>query len=62
MRRLDVLFWFATFAPLRILGCIVFLRTFWLEIVRRQTLRTWFSVARYDADTHAPYDIGRPLA
>jgi poly-beta-1,6-N-acetyl-D-glucosamine synthase len=62
MRRLDVLFWFPTFAPLRILGCIVFLRTFWLEIVRRQTLRTWFSVARYDTDRHSPYDTGRSLA
>ena len=48
LRRLDVLLWFPTFAPLRVLGCLVFLHTFWLEIVRRQTLRTWFSVARYD--------------
>ena len=62
LRRFDVLLWFPTFAPLRVLGCIVFLRTFWREVVRRQTLRTWFSVARYDTDAHSPYDTGRSLA
>jgi hypothetical protein len=62
LRRLDVLLWFPTFAPLRVLGCIVFVRTFWREMVRRQTLRTWFSVARYETDAHSPYDTGRSLA
>ena len=61
LRRLDVLLWFPTFAPLRVLGCIVFVRTFWLEIVRRQRLQTWFSVARYDTSAHSPYDAGRSL-
>jgi poly-beta-1,6-N-acetyl-D-glucosamine synthase len=62
LRRLDVLVWFPTFAPLRLLGCIVFVRTFWLEVVRRQTLRTWFSVARYDTNPHSSYDTRRSLA
>jgi cellulose synthase/poly-beta-1,6-N-acetylglucosamine synthase-like glycosyltransferase len=48
LRRLDVLLWFPTFVPLRVIGCIVLIRTFWLEVIRRRTLRTWFSVARYD--------------
>jgi cellulose synthase/poly-beta-1,6-N-acetylglucosamine synthase-like glycosyltransferase len=62
LRRLDVLLWFPTFAPLRVMGCLVLLRTFWLEVVRRQTLHTWFSVARYDANASSPYDTGRSLA
>jgi poly-beta-1,6-N-acetyl-D-glucosamine synthase len=48
LRRLDVLLWFPTFVPLRVIGCVVWIRTFWLEVIRRRTLRTWFSVARYD--------------
>jgi poly-beta-1,6-N-acetyl-D-glucosamine synthase len=62
LRRLDVLCWFPTFALLRVIGCMVLVRTFWLEVVRRRTLRTWFSVARYDADAQSPYNTGRSLA
>jgi poly-beta-1,6-N-acetyl-D-glucosamine synthase len=62
LRRFDVLLWFPTFVPLRVIGCIVWIRTFWLEVIRRRTLRTWFSVARYDTDRHSPYDTGRSLA
>ena len=62
LRRVDVLLWFPTFAPLRVIGCVVWLRTFWLEVVRRQTLRTWFSVARYDSNAQPPYNTGRSLA
>ncbi len=62
LRRFDVLLWFPTFAMLRVIGCVVLIRTFWLEVVRRQTLRTWFSVARYDANAQSPYDTGRSLA
>jgi cellulose synthase/poly-beta-1,6-N-acetylglucosamine synthase-like glycosyltransferase len=61
LRRIDVALWFPTFIVLRVLGCAVLLQTFWAEIVRRRTLRTWFSVGRYDikeksnhASLHAP--------
>jgi biofilm PGA synthesis N-glycosyltransferase PgaC len=50
LRRFDILLWFPTFAFLRVLGCAIWVRTFWLEIVRQRTLRTWFSVGRYDTD------------
>ena len=62
LRRLDVVAWFPAFAPLRVIGCFVWIRTFWLEVIRRRTLRTWFSVARYETDAHSPYDTGRSLA
>ena len=63
LRRIDVLLWFPMFAMLRVIGCVVLIRTFWLEVVRRQTLRTWFSVARYDTNAQLPYNnTGRPLA
>jgi cellulose synthase/poly-beta-1,6-N-acetylglucosamine synthase-like glycosyltransferase len=62
LRRPDVLLWFPTFVPLRVIGCMVLVRTFWMEMVRRRTLHTWFSVARYDADAQSPYNPGRSLA
>jgi cellulose synthase/poly-beta-1,6-N-acetylglucosamine synthase-like glycosyltransferase len=62
LRRLDVLLWFPAYAPLRVIGCVVWIRTFWLEIVRGRTLRTWFAVARYDANAQARYNPGRSLA
>jgi cellulose synthase/poly-beta-1,6-N-acetylglucosamine synthase-like glycosyltransferase len=62
LRRADVLLWFPTYALLRLIGSAVWLRTFWLEVVRRRTLRTWFVVARYDADAQSPYNTGRSLA
>jgi cellulose synthase/poly-beta-1,6-N-acetylglucosamine synthase-like glycosyltransferase len=48
-RRLDVLVWLPTFPLLRYLNATILLRTFWLEIIRRQRRRHWFSVARYAA-------------
>ena len=62
LRRLDVVLWFPTFAPLRVIGCMVLLRTYWLEVVCRRTLRAWFSVARYDSNTQTRYNTGRSLA
>jgi cellulose synthase/poly-beta-1,6-N-acetylglucosamine synthase-like glycosyltransferase len=47
LRRLDVVLWFPTYFALRMLGCVVILQTFWAEIVRKRTLRTWYSVGRY---------------
>jgi cellulose synthase/poly-beta-1,6-N-acetylglucosamine synthase-like glycosyltransferase len=49
-RRPDVILWCPTFPLLRVLGSAIWLRTFWREIVRKQTLDTWFSVGRYDSD------------
>jgi poly-beta-1,6-N-acetyl-D-glucosamine synthase len=62
LRRFDILMWFPTFAALRVIGSVVFLRTFWLEVVRRKTLRTWFSVARYDSLPESHYNSRRSLA
>jgi cellulose synthase/poly-beta-1,6-N-acetylglucosamine synthase-like glycosyltransferase len=62
LRRPDVLVWFPTYAVLRVIGSLVFLRTFWLEVVRRRTLRTWFSVARYDSLPETHYNSRRSLA
>jgi cellulose synthase/poly-beta-1,6-N-acetylglucosamine synthase-like glycosyltransferase len=62
LRRFDVLLCFPAFALLRAIGCVVWVRTFWLEVVRRQTLRTWFAVARYDSDSQSSYDTRRSLA
>jgi len=50
LRRIDVIAWCPAFVMLRLIGCVIWLRTFWLEIVRQRTLRTWFSVGRYDTD------------
>ena len=60
LRRPDVLVWFPTFAALRFIGCGIWLRTFWCEVVRRRTLRTWFSVGRYE--TNGPHHAGPSLA
>jgi poly-beta-1,6-N-acetyl-D-glucosamine synthase len=48
-RRLDVLAWLPTFPILRYVNAAILLRTFWLEIIRGQRRRQWFSVARYAA-------------
>jgi hypothetical protein len=32
----------------RVLNAVLLVKTFWLEMVRRQTLTSWFSVDRYD--------------
>ena len=62
LRRFDVLLWFPLYAPLRVIGSIVWVRTFWLEVVRRRTLRTWFAVARYEAHDQSSNNSGRSLA
>ena len=62
LRRFDIVVWFPTFVFLRVLGCAVWVRTFWLEIVRQRTLRTWFSVGRYDADARPAHHASRSLA
>ncbi len=62
LRRLDVLVWFPAFAPLRVIGCLVLLRTFWLEVIRQRTLQTWFSVSRYETGAQSPYNTRRSLA
>jgi hypothetical protein len=50
LRRADVLIWFPTFSLFRFINALVLLRTFWREVVSGQTLQTWFSVGRYDAN------------
>jgi cellulose synthase/poly-beta-1,6-N-acetylglucosamine synthase-like glycosyltransferase len=62
LRRFDVLLWFPLYAPLRVIGCVVWVRTFWLEVVRGRTLRTWFAVGRYEADAQSSNSTGRSLA
>jgi len=57
LRRLDVVLWFPTFICLRIVSSVIWLRTFWLEIVCRRTLQTWFFVGRYDRDTRDIHEI-----
>ena len=62
LRRADVIAWFPTFIVLRFVGCIIWLRTFWLEVVRQRTLRTWFSVGRYDSDIRPGHGTRSSLA
>lgn len=47
LKRADILACFVMFPLLRIVNCTVLLRTFWLEVIRRQHALEWFSVARY---------------
>jgi len=61
LRRPDVIAWYPTFAFLRVLGSAVWLLTFWREIVRRRTLRTWFSVGRYDNDARSHHETRQAL-
>ena len=53
LRRPDVLLWSPTFVVLRLISAFLWLRTFWTEIVRQRTLRTWFSPRRYQC-RHSP--------
>ena len=46
-RRLDILRSFPLFMLLRAVNCVVLVRTFWLEVVRRKTERAWYFVERY---------------
>lgn len=52
-RRADMLWAFPLFLFVRCLNCVVLLRTFWLEVIRRKTRREWFSVARYRSTADA---------
>jgi len=54
LRRLDVLLWSPTFMVLRLINCVLWLRTFWTEIVRRHTLTQWFTPERYQHDLARP--------
>ena len=62
LRRLDIVAWFPTFAVLRFIGCGILLRTFWCEVVRGRTLRTWFSVERYNTDVRPSHGTRSSLA
>jgi cellulose synthase/poly-beta-1,6-N-acetylglucosamine synthase-like glycosyltransferase len=62
LRRIDVLAWLPTFVVLRFIGSGILLRTFWLEIVRRRTLRTWFSVGRYNTHVRSGHRARSSLA
>lgn len=62
LRRADVIVWFPTFIALRVIGCGIWLRTFWLEVVCRRTLRTWFSVERYNTNVRPGHRAGSSLA
>jgi cellulose synthase/poly-beta-1,6-N-acetylglucosamine synthase-like glycosyltransferase len=62
LRRLDIVAWFPTFVALRFIGCGIWLRTFWLEIIRRRTLRTWFSVGRYSTDARPTHHAENSIA
>jgi poly-beta-1,6-N-acetyl-D-glucosamine synthase len=46
-RRADIVLAFPFFLIIRVVNCIVLLRTFWSEVILRNTRREWFSVARY---------------
>ena len=54
LRRLDVLLWSPTFMVLRLINSVLWLRTFWTEIVRRHTLTQWFTPERYQHDLARP--------
>lgn len=48
LKRSDILTCFLVFPFLRVVNSVILLKTFWLEIVRRQHTLEWFTVARYD--------------
>jgi cellulose synthase/poly-beta-1,6-N-acetylglucosamine synthase-like glycosyltransferase len=54
LRRPDVLLWSPTFIVLRTINAFLWLRTFWTEVVRRRTLRVWFTPQRYRGAAAAP--------
>lgn len=57
-RRPDILLYFPAYLGIRAINCAVLLRTFWLEVIRRQARRQWFSVARYDSGPSATHARG----
>jgi len=48
LKRRDILTCFLVFPFLRVVNSVILLKTFWLEVVRRQHTLEWFTVARYD--------------
>lgn len=61
LKRADILIWIGAFPLLRLVNSAILLRTFWLEVVRRQHALDWFSVGRYRDGTDgakAPADSG----
>jgi cellulose synthase/poly-beta-1,6-N-acetylglucosamine synthase-like glycosyltransferase len=48
-QRLDILACVPAFPFLRVINSVILLKTFWLEVIRRQHALDWFTVARYDA-------------
>ena len=54
MKRADILMCLPAFPFLRLVNSAVLLKTFWLEVVRRQSALEWFSVTRYDAGAAEP--------
>ena len=55
LRRADILMCIPAFPFLRLVNSTILLRTFWLEVIRRQSALEWFSVARYDAGSAKPH-------
>jgi poly-beta-1,6-N-acetyl-D-glucosamine synthase len=47
LRRADVFLWFPTYALVRLINCLVLLKTFWVEVVRGRSLEVWFTPQRY---------------
>ena len=60
LRRLDVLLWSPSFIVLRLINCVLWLRTFWTEIVRRNTLTMWFTPERYQQSLQRQARMRRP--
>jgi len=54
LKRADILLWVVAFPLLRLVNSAIMLRTFWLEVVRRQHALDWFSVGRYRDGTGGP--------
>jgi hypothetical protein len=50
LKRLDILACVVVFPLFRVINSAILLKTFWLEVIRRQRALEWFTVARYDAD------------
>lgn len=48
LKRRDILTCFLVFPFLRVVNSAILLRTFWLEVIRRQHTLEWFTVARYN--------------
>lgn len=54
LKRADILIWVVTYPLLRLVNSAILLRTFWLEVVRRQHALEWFSVGRYSDSPDGP--------